>query len=249
MFENIIIKYAITIIISLIPIIELRGAIPIAVFSLHLTYMEAFILSVIGNCIPIYFIVKFIRPLFDFFGRFKFFKVIIDWATNKANKKRYIAEFKSLINKNRKYINPELINQILLDYGKMEEYEEFSSLLQDYKRVVVHHINQGQIEKALNYLSQTACFLTDAAKEYMDLLRSLGNIFLENSHYFFQNVPKSAFDFLNNILIKCNVDIDNYIESVILALMSRTDKDINKSKNKDILTEDETKFYIDEIIF
>ena len=94
MFGNIIIKYAITIIISLIPIIELRGAIPIAVFSLHLTYMEAFILSVIGNCIPIYFIVKFIRPLFDFFGRFKFFKVIIDWATNKANKK--IKESKTL---------------------------------------------------------------------------------------------------------------------------------------------------------
>ena len=167
--------------------------------------------------------------------------------TNKANKKRYIAEFKSLINKNRKYINPELINQILLDYGKMEEYEEFSSLLQDYKRVVVHHINQGQIGKALNYLSQTACFLTDAAKENMDLLRSLGNIFLENSHYFFQNVPKSAFDFLNNILIKCNVDIDNYIESVILALMSRTDKDINKSKNKDLLTEGERKKFEAEI--
>lgn len=94
MFENIIIKYAITIFISLIPIIELRGAIPIAVFSLHLTYIEAFILSVIGNCIPIYFIVKFIRPLFDFFGRFKFFKIIIDWATNKANKK--IKESKTL---------------------------------------------------------------------------------------------------------------------------------------------------------
>ena len=94
MFENIIVKYVITLIISMIPIIELRGAIPIAVFTLHLTYIEAFILSVIGNCIPIYFILKFIRPLFDFFGRFKFFKIIIDWATNKANKK--IKESKTL---------------------------------------------------------------------------------------------------------------------------------------------------------
>ena len=87
MFENIIIKYIGTIIISMIPIIELRGAIPIAVFSFHLTYFEAFILSVIGNCIPIFFIVKYIKPLFNFFGRFKPFKKIIDYATEKANKK------------------------------------------------------------------------------------------------------------------------------------------------------------------
>ncbi len=87
MFENIIIKYICTIIISMIPIIELRGAIPIAVFSFHLTYFEAFILSVIGNCIPIFFIVKYIKPLFNFFGRFKPFKKIIDYATEKANKK------------------------------------------------------------------------------------------------------------------------------------------------------------------
>ena len=87
MFENIIINYIGTIIISMIPIIELRGAIPIAVFSFHLTYFEAFILSVIGNCIPIFFIVKYIKPLFNFFGRFKPFKKIIDYATEKANKK------------------------------------------------------------------------------------------------------------------------------------------------------------------
>lgn len=94
MFQNIIVKYIITLIISMIPIIELRGAIPIAVFSFHLTYIEAFALGVIGNCIPIYFIVKFIRPLFDFLGRFKIFKKIIDFATNKANKK--IQENKTL---------------------------------------------------------------------------------------------------------------------------------------------------------
>lgn len=87
MFENIIVKYICTIIISMIPVIELRGAIPIAVFSFHLTYFEAFILSVIGNCIPIFFIVKYIKPLFNFFGRFKPFKKIIDYATEKANKK------------------------------------------------------------------------------------------------------------------------------------------------------------------
>jgi len=81
-----IIRYLLTGFIGMLPIIELRGAIPIGVLSFQLTYLEAFICSFIGNIIPVYFIVKFIRPLFDFFGRWKIFKVIIDWATEKATK-------------------------------------------------------------------------------------------------------------------------------------------------------------------
>lgn len=79
------VKYLITFIVSMTPIIELRGAIPIGV-GMGLSYFEAFIISFIGNIVPIYFIVKYIRPLFDFFGRWKFFKKIIDWATEKATK-------------------------------------------------------------------------------------------------------------------------------------------------------------------
>lgn len=87
MFDSIVFKYLATIVISMTPIIELRGAIPIAVGVFHLSYIEAFLLSFLGNIIPIYFIVKYIGPLFKFFGRFKLFKKIIDWATEKATKK------------------------------------------------------------------------------------------------------------------------------------------------------------------
>lgn len=86
MLENLFVKYLITMIVAMTPIIELRGAIPIAVGFLHLSYLEAFIISLIGNIIPIFFIVKYIGPLFDFFGRFKIFKAIIDWASEKATK-------------------------------------------------------------------------------------------------------------------------------------------------------------------
>ena len=82
-----IIRYLLTGIIAMIPIIELRGAIPVGVLTFHLSYLESFIVSFIGNIIPVYFIVKYIRPLFDFFGRWKPFKIVIDWATNKATKK------------------------------------------------------------------------------------------------------------------------------------------------------------------
>lgn len=81
----IVIKYLITFFIGMVPIIELRGAIPIGV-GMGLTYFESFICSFIGNIIPVYFIVKYIRPLFDFFGKWKPFKKIIDYASNKATR-------------------------------------------------------------------------------------------------------------------------------------------------------------------
>ena len=85
MLDNIIVKYLITFFLGMCPIIEIRGAIPVGV-GLGLSYFEAFVVGFIGNIIPIYFIVKYIGPIFDFFSRFKIFKKIIDWASNKATK-------------------------------------------------------------------------------------------------------------------------------------------------------------------
>ena len=91
-----IVRYLLTAGIGMVPIIELRGAIPIGVITFHLSYLESFICSFIGNIIPVYFIVKFIKPLFNFFGRWKIFKIIIDFATEKATK--HIQENKKLQN-------------------------------------------------------------------------------------------------------------------------------------------------------
>ncbi|MBR1803096.1 MAG: small multi-drug export protein [Clostridia bacterium] len=83
---SLLVKYLITFLVGMVPVIELRGAIPIGV-GLGLSYFEAFICSFLGNIVPIYFIVKFAGPLFDFFGRWKPFKKIIDFATDRATKK------------------------------------------------------------------------------------------------------------------------------------------------------------------
>ena len=80
------IKWIITAIVGMMPIVEIRGAIPIGV-TLGLDYPTSYIFSFIGNIVPIFFIVKYARPLFDFFGRWKFFKKIIDFATEKATRK------------------------------------------------------------------------------------------------------------------------------------------------------------------
>lgn len=90
------IKYIFTVILGATPIIELRYAAVIAQYAFALSPLQAFVCGLIGNIIPVYFIVKYIRPLFDFFGRWKPFKVIIDWASEKATKK--IAESSKLQN-------------------------------------------------------------------------------------------------------------------------------------------------------
>ena len=59
-----------------------------------MSYLEAFVISFVGNILPVYFIVKYIRPIFDLLGKIKIFRIIIDWVTEKATKK--IAEDKRL---------------------------------------------------------------------------------------------------------------------------------------------------------
>ncbi len=90
------IKYIFTTILGATPIIELRYAAIISQYLFGLTPLQSFICGLIGNIIPVYFIVKYIRPLFDFFGKWKPFKIIIDWASEKATKK--IAESTKLQN-------------------------------------------------------------------------------------------------------------------------------------------------------
>ncbi len=90
----IILKYILTGLLGAFPIIELRYSVVIAQYLFNLPVLPAFICGLIGNLIPVYFIVKYIRPLFDFFGKFKPFKIIIDWASEKATKK--IAENEKL---------------------------------------------------------------------------------------------------------------------------------------------------------
>lgn len=73
-------------IISMIPIVELRGAIPIAMLAMGMPWYEAFLIAVIGNIIPIPFIIWFIRPLFNQLKKIKIFKKIVDWQERKIEK-------------------------------------------------------------------------------------------------------------------------------------------------------------------
>ncbi len=57
-------EFIFTLLVSMIPIVELRGGIPFGV-ALGLPYEEAFVAAVIGNIIPAPFILVYIRRIFQ----------------------------------------------------------------------------------------------------------------------------------------------------------------------------------------
>ena len=73
--------------ISMLPIIELRGAIPVGC-GLGLPYHINFAVAVIGNLLPVPFILLLIPYVLDFMERFKLFRPIVQWVRRKAVKYR-----------------------------------------------------------------------------------------------------------------------------------------------------------------
>ncbi len=61
-------EFTLTILVSMIPVVELRGGIPAGV-ALGLPVWAAFIAAVIGNLIPVPFIIVYIRRIFQWMRR------------------------------------------------------------------------------------------------------------------------------------------------------------------------------------
>lgn len=72
-------------IISMLPIIELRGAIPVGT-ALGLPFYLNYLISAVGNLLPVPFILAFIPITLDFMARFKIFRPIVLWLRKKADK-------------------------------------------------------------------------------------------------------------------------------------------------------------------
>lgn len=74
-------------IISLMPILELRGGL-IAAALLGLEGFKSFIICFIGNIIPIPFILWLITPIFDYLKKTKLFSGLVNKLENKALSKK-----------------------------------------------------------------------------------------------------------------------------------------------------------------
>lgn len=78
-------KAAIVFLISILPIVELRGAIPVSA-AFGLPFYFTYPLAVIGNLLPVPFILLFIPKILDFLSRFRLFRPIVSWLRRKADK-------------------------------------------------------------------------------------------------------------------------------------------------------------------
>lgn len=79
-------KEFIVFLISMIPILELRGSILAAGF-MKMEFLSTYIAAVIGNMLPIPFILMFINKIFDWLKKTKTFRPMVEKLENKAMSK------------------------------------------------------------------------------------------------------------------------------------------------------------------
>jgi uncharacterized membrane protein len=81
-------RYVATILLAMIPLAELRGAIPIANQSFHLPLWQAFVFAVIGNMLPIPFILWFLGPASEWLmKRSKLMDRFFNWLFARTRRK------------------------------------------------------------------------------------------------------------------------------------------------------------------
>lgn len=74
-------------VISLCPVLECRGGM-IAARLMEIPFVKAFLICYIGNMLPIPFIILFIRKIFDFLRKFRFFSKIVEKLEAKTEKNK-----------------------------------------------------------------------------------------------------------------------------------------------------------------
>lgn len=80
--------------ISMLPIIELRGAIPVA-FALGLNWWTAVICAIFGNTLPIPFILLFLESIFKFMKKHHILSNVVEKLEAKAaSKNEKVAQYK-----------------------------------------------------------------------------------------------------------------------------------------------------------
>lgn len=73
--------------ISTLPIVELRGAVPVGIVAFEMPWWKVYLIAVVGNMIPIPFILLLLGPVSKFLMRFPVGKRFFDWLFARTRKK------------------------------------------------------------------------------------------------------------------------------------------------------------------
>jgi uncharacterized membrane protein len=82
----------VVIIVSALPILELRGALPVAINILGMPWYWAFCLAVIGNLLPVPFLLLFLDSLAKWVSRVGSGQRLVDWLFQRTRKRGKIIE-------------------------------------------------------------------------------------------------------------------------------------------------------------
>jgi uncharacterized membrane protein len=74
------------------PISELRGAIPIAISAFHFPWYYAFILAIIGNLLPVPFILLFFDSISRLLSKIGFFQRMLWWFFERTKRRGKVVE-------------------------------------------------------------------------------------------------------------------------------------------------------------
>jgi uncharacterized membrane protein len=73
--------------ISTLPIVELRGAVPVGIVAFKMPWWKVYLVAVVGNMLPIPFILLLLGPVSNFLMRFAIGKKFFDWLFARTRRK------------------------------------------------------------------------------------------------------------------------------------------------------------------
>ncbi|HEY8420027.1 MAG TPA: small multi-drug export protein [Clostridia bacterium] len=82
----------VTFAVAAVPVIELKGAIPLGMglalhYGLDINPWIYFVFAYLGSCLPVPFIILFLRPVLNYLSKTKLFRKFSQWLTDRFSKK------------------------------------------------------------------------------------------------------------------------------------------------------------------
>jgi uncharacterized membrane protein len=84
-------------IVSMLPIFELRGGIPVGINLFNMPWYSVVPIAIAGNMIPVFPLLLLLRPLSKFLSRIRLFRIFFEWLFKRTRSKSTIIErYKSI---------------------------------------------------------------------------------------------------------------------------------------------------------
>lgn len=77
----------VVLVVAMLPIVELRGAVPIGNNLFHLPLWKTSLLAIAGNLLPIFLVLLFLERMVIFLSRFSLFRRFFDWLFRRTRRK------------------------------------------------------------------------------------------------------------------------------------------------------------------